>query len=281
MVGLWVYFILSFVVSSFSKLCEYKSENNFVSRIENPAGFSLFWRQNPDSPVWPVGLLMTWLPTLLAHVSPLLSVSVSGEPWEGALRWSSLLPKFKPLLWSLLPLVCVSVCTHPIVLHRTRLSPPLYLIWTPVGSRESPFLCVHSTCHSIWCLVVLNESTWKGNGGQREEQVEKLNESLINKRKQRSPSVPFQLKRISHRAFLCIYQWMKFWLQGPCSPSGEPWQMPILSPFFSSCFVFARINPSSSLLPQPQFLLHFLFISPQAIPHIYPIFQGEKMTIFS
>lgn len=31
-----MYFILSFVLSSFSKLCDYESENNFVSCIENP-----------------------------------------------------------------------------------------------------------------------------------------------------------------------------------------------------------------------------------------------------
>lgn len=195
MVGLWVYFILSFVVSSFSKLCEYKSENNFVSRIENPLLASPYFQGKIQTlqrgqwgSLWP-GYPPSWLTS--PHSSLCLCL---GQPWEGALRWSlPLLRKFRPLLWSLLPLVCVSLhASHRTVTeHGSR---PLYLTWIPLQvAGRVLFLCVHSTCHSIWCLVVLNESTWKGNGGQR-EQVEKLNESLIDRRKQHGPSIPFQLK---------------------------------------------------------------------------------------
>lgn len=158
-----VFYFILLEVSPFPN-CEYKSENNFVSRIEKPsAGFSLFWRQNPDfqvasgAPLWP-GYLPSWL---TSHSSLCLCL---GEPWEGAppvvLPCS---PKFKPLLWSLLPLVCVSICTHPIGCNRTRLSPLHTWPESPVGGRESPFsLCAQHLSQHLVPSCVECESNMKG-----------------------------------------------------------------------------------------------------------------------
>ena len=192
MVGLRVYFILSFVLSSFSRLCDYKSENNFVSCIENPLLTPPHFQskiQTLQCGPWAPYDLATHPPgsRLPARLCVCVLESPGDEPSGGPFpgpRGSS--PSSGPWLRP----VCVSVSTHPIVRwqntygDRTRLSSPAAWPESPCGEQGPSFSCVCSTHHSIWCLVVLNESTWEGSGGQREEQVEKLNESLIGKRKQ-------------------------------------------------------------------------------------------------
>lgn len=87
---------------------------------------------------------------------------------------------------------------------------------------------------------------------------------------------------ISRWAFLCIYQWTKFWLRGPCSSfQGNLGKCQFCPPFFSSCLIFARLTLFSSLLPQPYFLLHFSIHFSPGYSTFIPYFRKKKMTIFS
>lgn len=82
---------------------------------------------------------MTWLPTLLAHISPLLSVSVS---WRALRRSPPVVPSLAPEVQAS-PLVPAASClclSAPIPSHcnRTWLSSCLPDLNPPAGSRESP-----------------------------------------------------------------------------------------------------------------------------------------------
>ena len=87
---------------------------------------------------------------------------------------------------------------------------------------------------------------------------------------------------ISRWAFLCIYQWTKFWLRGPCSSfQGNLGKCQFCPPFFSSCLIFARLTLFSSLLPQPYFLLHFSIHFSPGYSTFIPYIRKKKKWLFS
>lgn len=165
MVGLWVYFILSFVVSSFSKLCEYKSENNFVSRIENPLLASPYFQGKIQTlqrgqwgSLWP-GYPPSWL------TSPHSSLSVS---WRALRRSPPVVPSLA-LKVQASPLVPAASCLClsariPSHCNRTRLSSSLPDLNPPAGSRESPLplRAQHLSQH-----LVPSCAEWKHMKGKR------------------------------------------------------------------------------------------------------------------
>lgn len=200
--------------------------------------------------------------------------SLEKEPSGGP----PLLPKFKLSSGPCCLLFVSPPAPIPSYCNRTRLAPSIPDLNPPVGSRRVHFLCVHSTCHSIWCLVVLNESTWKGNGGQREEQVEKLNESLINKRKQLQSfcALPAEAAFPTEPSYASTNEWSSDFKVPVVSFRGTLANANSVPPFFFFLFCICKTNPS--------FLLSFLSSTPSSffcsfLPrlfHIYPIFQGKK-----
>lgn len=282
MVGLRVYFILSFVLSSFSRLCEYKSENNYVSRIENPL----------LTPPHFQGKIQTlqcgpWAPYDLATHPPgsclptRLCVCVlespgdepSGGPFPGP-RGSS--PSSGPWLRP----VCVSVSTHPIVRWQNTALVPLGLTRIPLwGAGAVLFLCTqHPSQH-----LVPSRAEWKHVRGKRRAERRAGGETeWVPYWQQETVRVllyPSSSSCISYWAFLCIYRWTKFWLRGPCSTfQGNLGKCQFCPYFFSSCLVFARLTLLSSLLPQPYFYFS-VQLSPGYSTFI-PYFK-KKMTIFS
>ena len=226
---------------------------------------------------------MTWLPTLLAHVSPLLSVSVS---WRALRRSPPVVPSLAPEVQAS-PLVpaasclCLSACI-PSHCNRTRLSSSLPDLNPPAGSRESPLplRAQHLSQH-----LVPSCAEWKHMKGKR--RAERTGGE--------TERVPYWQKETAW-SFYTLPAEAAFPAEPSCASTSErssDFEVPVAPSrgtlanassaplFFSSCLIFARLTLLSSLLPQPYFLLHFSIHFSPGYSTFIPYFRKKKMTIFS